>query len=192
MAGLATQGSGIEIFGDSKTNAWANLANQLATDARNGAIRGLVLGTMMGMDPLEAAAYGAVGGIVGGQAPNLIGHLYGFAFGVIGTGTLPTFRNGAWHYKIDNWGMQDRAAITLGNVISYDDTAFTKQSTIDHEMKHVGDWGHQGMGFAVGYLVSVPFVGLIDQQNVYRYNPYEPYHDYAVSKTPEGPFGGHW
>jgi len=130
------------------TNAFNNnaLANAGINVARDG-IRGAMIN----------GKEGAKLNIGAGLVHNGFGH----AFGFISSGfNAPKFNDGAWHYNVKF--LPGAAAITLGNVVSYNQPLLTNCGAgqnylkwqYDHELDHVGDQSALGLAYFPAHIPS--------------------------------------
>ncbi len=96
----------------------ANIAIGVARDG----LRGMVIAD---------SRNGFYQGVLIGQRNNAIGHLVGIAT----TGSMPTFKDGAFIYKGSWW--EGKGGMTVGNVISGSENSLSAD-VVDHERGHIG------------------------------------------------------
>jgi hypothetical protein len=157
LAGSTIGVPDFELFGSSKTNAWAGMANRFFNTGLTGAGYGAAYAGMTGGNVLKGAGMGALGWMTGDAANMMIGH----AVGLIGSGfSAPKGQDGAWIYEGNVSG-----AITFGNVIlaekgfpGYESLPYdTKGSRLyRHELGHVYQYQVLGPSFLPGYVAQFP------------------------------------
>jgi len=132
-----------ELFGATKTNAWAAVANRMFDSALTGAVFGAATAEIHGGDVMQGAKMGAVYWSAGEAANMAIGHLIGF----VGSGFKgpQPFKDGAFIYGGGNkWA----DATTFGNVI-WTNGSTLSPNVMAHELGHAY---YQGRIFGPAYL----------------------------------------
>jgi RHS repeat-associated protein len=128
---------GFELFGNSKANPLASIANRLFDNAAAGAAFGATYAGMTGGDIGQGAARGAIGWAAGEAANMMIGHTIGF----LKSGKGPEFERGAFVYSYES---NKYDAFSVGGVVVGDKAWLERKYTVDgktytvldHEIKH--------------------------------------------------------
>ena len=129
LAGSVVGVPDFEVFGSSKSSAWAGMANRFFNTGPTGGGYGAAYAAMSGGNIMKGAASGALGWMAGDAANMAIGHSVGF----VGSGfKAPQIRDGAFVYPNNPGGH-----LSFGNVIWEHSSGMTP-SQFKHELSGHG------------------------------------------------------
>jgi hypothetical protein len=152
-AGAIPNNLGVDAYyGSGFAAGFANLAIGVVRDGIRGAI-------------VADSSKGFAKGALYGQANNIVGHIVG----MVSTGALPKFENGAFIYEGEFW--KELGAITFGNVISGSQSFLEGQmprgnyTVLQHERGHIPQSTALGVAYIPAHAISLSVSWLFGERD---------------------------